>query len=325
MLASDDLEISMLPACGADIYSITDVATGVDVLFKTPWGWRDPALLPPLGSSQADWLARYAGGWQVLLPHAGPERRRDGVLHGFHGEAAIVPWQVTQASPTSAVLTVDLFTAPLTVTRYITLNGSSCAIRETVLNHSDEPVRAAWVHHPAFGAPFAGPACRLEFGARTLITDASAPGTVLAPDAVMPAAAAVDLSGQPVDLSRLAASHEPRELFGALTDFDDGWFALTNTDLGFGIGLAWNTDVFEHAWIWQECHATPGFPWYRRAYAVAVEPANVLPGDGQVGGRQRGDPPVLAPRASLTAELTLVRFSAGAPVKTIRADGSVVR
>lgn len=315
----------MLPACGGDIYSITDRATGVDVLFKTPWGWRDPALLPPSGTTQGDWLARYAGGWQVLLPNAGYERRGSGVVRGYHGEAAVVPWQAEKTSESSAVLTVDLLTAPLTVTRQVTLSGPVCRITETVLNNSAEPQRPEWVHHPAFGVPFAGPACRLEFGARTLITDASTPGTLLPPDAVMPATAVTDASGRPVDLSRLASPQEPREILGTLTDFETGWFALTNSDLGFGIGLAWSTDVFPHAWIWQECHATPGFPWFRRAYAIAVEPANVLLGDGPVAELRRGDPPVLPPHASVTAELTLTRFAAGPPISTIRPDGSVMR
>ncbi len=324
-LLSDELEIVLLPPKGGDIYSVIDRSTGIDVLFKTPWGWRDPALLPPFGTSQRDWLARYAGGWQVLLPHAGPEGSCGGQVRGFHGEAAIVPWHVARATGSSADLTVELFTAPLAVTRHIELRGPVCGIRETVVNLAAEPVPLSWVHHPAFGPPFAGPECRMESGARTLITDATAPGTLLPADATIPVRAVADAAGQPLDLGRLPSAREPRELFGALTDFDGGWFAFTNTGLGFGIGLAWDTSAFEHAWFWQECHATKGFPWYGRAYAVAVEPANVLPGSGQIAGRRRGEPPVLGARESLTAELTLVRFDAGLPLAGIRPDGSVSR
>jgi hypothetical protein len=325
VIRSDELEITLLPAKGADIYSVADRVTGVDVLFKTPWGWRDPAGLPSFGSSQNDWLARYAGGWQLLLPHAGPERPYAGVARGFHGEAAVVPWQVLQATSSSASLAVGLFTAPLAITRDIRLSGPTCRISETVTNLADEPVQVAWVHHPAFGRPFAGPACRLESGALTLISDTDEPGTLLPRDAVMPVRSVAGLSGQPVDLGRLPGDDEPRELFGALTDFRDGWYGLTNTELGFGIGISWDTEVFPHAWIWQQCHATQGFPWYGRAYAVAIEPANVLPGHGHVAGRERGQPPVLGPRASLCAELTLTRFDAGAPLTAISRDGSITR
>lgn len=310
-LRSEILEIVLLPGKGCDIYSIIDRATGVDVLFKTPWGWRDPVTLPPFGGSHSDWMARYYGGWQVLLPHAGPERVVSGVLHGFHGEASIVPWAVEQAGRDTATFAVELLTAPLGVVRQVRVDGAACLVRETVTNLSPEPVPLSWVHHPAFGPPFASADCRFAFGAQTLITDDSAPGTLLAPNAVMPASSPVDTSGQPVDLGCLPADDERREVFGALTGFDDAWFSLTNARLGFGFRLAWDAGVFPHAWIWQECHASPGFPWYRRAYAVAVEPANVIPGSAPVDGFERGVPRILAPHASLTAELELTRFEAG--------------
>ena len=57
-LRSHELEIVLLPSKGADIYSIIDRASGIDVLFKTPWGWRDPRLLPSAADSQLDWLTR---------------------------------------------------------------------------------------------------------------------------------------------------------------------------------------------------------------------------------------------------------------------------
>ena len=41
VLSSSVLSVVVVPDKGADIYSITDLATGIDVLFKTPWGWRE--------------------------------------------------------------------------------------------------------------------------------------------------------------------------------------------------------------------------------------------------------------------------------------------
>ena len=37
-LASDDLSVDVLPANGGDVYAIVDRATGVDLLWKAPWG-----------------------------------------------------------------------------------------------------------------------------------------------------------------------------------------------------------------------------------------------------------------------------------------------
>ncbi|MBO0810854.1 MAG: DUF4432 family protein [Microlunatus sp.] len=314
ILRNDHLEVVITPSKGADVYAVIDRATGIDVLFKTPWGRHDPrAGEPPYGGSQAGWLARYAGGWQMLLPHAGPERQYADVLRGFHGEAAIVPWNVNRSSATSAVLGVDLFTVPFQVTRDIRLDGPALHVTDTVVNCSTVPVEYMWVQHPAFGPPFAGPACKIDSGARRLITDADAPGTALGPNLTMPIDDVRTTAGESFDLASLPGPDSRREIFAALIDFDDGWFTLTNHELGFGIRMDWDTATFPYAWFWQECHATAGFPWFGRAYAVAIEPANVLPGTGEAGdGLRRGDPAILEPACSRSARLTLTRF--GAPV-----------
>lgn len=311
VLSSADLDVVITPAKGADIYAVIDRASGVDVLFKTPWGRRDPAGVPPYGDSQADWLVRYAGGWQILFPHAGPEREYGGVRRGYHGEAAILPWRVTRSSATSAVLTVELFTVPVGVSREIRIEGPCLHLTDTLVNRASVPVEYTWVQHPGFGAPFAGPECRIHTGARTLITDADAPGTVFSPDQVMPTADVRTAAGEPFDLASLPEPDKPREIFAALTDFDrNGWFTLTNDELGFGMRMEWDAGVLPHAWFWQECHATAGFPWFRRAYAVGIEPANALPGTGEVDGRRRGEAPLLEPGGTQAAQLTLTRFGA---------------
>lgn len=71
-LHTDRLSVEVRPDKGADITSITERATGIDILFRTPWGRRDLAGAPVTGDSRTDWLARYGGGWQQLVPHAAP-------------------------------------------------------------------------------------------------------------------------------------------------------------------------------------------------------------------------------------------------------------
>ena len=41
-LRNAQMEVVLLPDKGADIYSVVHRATGVDVLFKSPWGARAP-------------------------------------------------------------------------------------------------------------------------------------------------------------------------------------------------------------------------------------------------------------------------------------------
>ncbi|HEY3481279.1 MAG TPA: aldose 1-epimerase, partial [Streptomyces sp.] len=274
-LHSDRLSVEVRPDKGADITSITERATGIDVLFRTPWGRRDLAGAPVTGDSRVDWLARYGGGWQQLVPHAGDERSVDGVRRGYHGEAAIVAWSVVDADVSQARLTTQLITAPLQLTRTLQLDGPALRVRDTILNTAEEPVPVMWVQHPGFGAPFIDEHCTISAPARTVLTDAEQPGNAMPPDtrAAFPFVPTAD--GGTVDLRHVPGPGSRRSAFACLTEFDAGWYTINSPTAGFGIRLAWDTAVLPHAWLWQECHASSGFPWYRRAYVVAIEPANV--------------------------------------------------
>lgn len=323
VLRNDILEVVVLPDKGADIYAITDRATGVDVLFKSPWGWRDPQLLPACADTELNWLARYPGGWQLLVPNAGPARVIDGVERGYHGEAAIVGWQVVERTEQTATLTVDLITAPLRLHRTLTLAGDALYLQDRVRNTAPDPVQVTLVQHPVFGAPFIDENAKLSSGAGTVISDAHAPGNILAADTVSQFPHAVDHVGQDIDLRVIQPAGTCRSMFAALTDFDEPWFAITNSRLGFGVGMAWNGSVLPHAWLWQESHASLGFPWFRRANAFAIEPANVLPGDGTIGSHRRGLAPVLEGDSELIADLTLVRYPSCIDPRQVNLAGTV--
>ncbi len=313
LIENRDLSIVVLPRKGADIYSIIDRPTGIDVLFKTPWGWHDPATLTLSGDSQRDWLARYPGGWQQLIPNAGPERRRDGIVLGYHGEAAILQWQVDKHTHNAARLTTRLRTLPLRLTRELTLDGPVLHVNDTITNNGHLPLKVMWVQHPAFGAPFIDHHCLLDFGARTLLSDTDAPGTRLTADTrydltPTPARqAAKDKSGQP--LRAAPGAHSEASAFGCLTDFTSGWYSISSPTHGFGIRIDWDTAIFPHAWFWQECHASPGHPWFTDAYVIAIEPANVIPGNPSEHRPERGIPPSLSPSQTWSSKLTFTRTS----------------
>ncbi|MEW9522120.1 DUF4432 family protein [Streptomyces tubercidicus] len=304
-LTNDRLAVELRPGKGADITSITERGSGIDVLFRAPWRRREPGEAPITGDSQVDWLARYGGGWQQLVPNAGAERVVAGVRRGYHGEAAVVGWAVEAAEDSYARMSTSLITAPLHLTRTVWLEGSALHISDTILNTSGEPVPVMWVQHPGFGAPFIDEHCIITTGARTLVTDAEAPGNVLPPDArerypIVPAA-----EGGTVDLREVPGPDSGRSVFGCLTDFEVGWFGIDSPTAGFGIRVDWDRDVLPHAWLWQECHASEGFPWYRRAYVIAIEPANVLPGDPSPGEPERGNAPLLPGHSAWISGMTL--------------------
>lgn len=287
-LRTAEVEVVLLPEKGCDIYSLTDRESGVDVLFKTPWGLppRGPAALPP--GSESAWLERYPGGWQVLCPNGGAETDAPGTRWGFHGEACLVPWELVDSGPGFAELTVRLHHAPLRLRRRVSLEGRLLTVDESVTNTSPDELELMWSHHPAFGAPLVGPDAVITTGASTVVADDKAPGTLLAPGSrhTWPVASTAD--GGEVDLSMIP--DPPTAQLAYLTDFaqDAGWFAISNPRLGLGVGMRWPTEVFGHAWLWQELNATPGYPWWREAYVCAVEPATTFPGQGVATARSAG-------------------------------------
>ncbi|MHB1846542.1 MAG: aldose epimerase family protein [Deltaproteobacteria bacterium] len=323
-LESKELSVVLAIDKGADICSIREKRRDVDLLFSTPWP-ADNGPAPSLGlGSKAEWLQRYAGGWQILCPNAGEERSVHGGTWGYHGEAALVPWRLEAATGNSGTLSVELFTAPLHLERHLELQGTTLHVTDGIVNLSPDPIEFSCVQQPAFGAPLIGPDCRVFCGARTLITDAEIPGSLLGPDQVTSWPMAFDRLQRPVDLRELPGEADPRSVFACLTDFDVPFFAFQNETLNLGVAMRWDAVVYPHAWFWQELHASSGFPWYRRAYVAAIEPANLLPGAGHVGGLSRGPVATLAPHSGLQVELVLSVFSRPGVVVSVDPDGTVI-
>ena len=167
-LTTDDLLVDVLPANGGDIYSIIDRATGVDLLWKAPWGTD---LQPDPASTSGDrWLTRTWGGWQVLLPNTGDEAEEAGQRWGFHGEAGLRDWTVKAATGDELDLAVDLETAPLELRRRYRVQGPSLSVTTTVGNRSSDTVEFLWGEHPTYGEAFASGAI-LEIGAGTVLIE----------------------------------------------------------------------------------------------------------------------------------------------------------
>lgn len=90
------------------------------------------------------------------------------------------------------------------------------------------------------------------------------------------------------------------------------------------MGLRWPLEVFDKAWLWQEVHSGEGWPWFRRAYAVAIEPASTIPGQGIVNARAKGSSLLLLEGlASREVVIEAVLFEGTRPVSAISEGGAV--
>ena len=178
-------------------------------------------------------------------------------------------------------------------------------IEERATNEGAVPLDVMWGHHIAFGAPL------LAEGAII-----SAPAQIVRVDEVdlrWPR----DEKGVRHDV--VARVERSGEQMKYLLDLDEGWYALTNPKLDLGIGLSWSLDVFSCVWIWQEFNYTATFPWYGRAYAMALEPVSSLPLAHEKNTRLLR----FEPGQTIEARLTAAAFTGIKQVGRVGPDGGV--
>lgn len=276
--ASRDLMVTMDPGRGADVLSLVDRRTAVDVLFRSPWRERADAIRGGQAASTFDpvagWLEQYRGGWQTLCPNAGDPRSVHGAPVAFHGEASVVPWAVEEVTSSRARLEVELFSVPVRISRDIALHGRDLRIVDTLTNLSNTPLEFDYSSHPALGGSFLAGDCRIDTGARRFTSDSDS-STILEPGSEHRWPWAIRRSGERIDLRQVPTPGTSRELFGWLDDFSEYWASITNVDLGLTIRIEWDGEHLPYAWLWQELNATQTFPWYGRARAIAIEPASM--------------------------------------------------
>ena len=278
-LGSDQLHVTVLPDKGADIYAVVDAESGVDALFKAPWGLQPPGSPPRDGSDGVDFLANYEGGWQELLPNA-----NDACTYGdadipFHDEIATLPWAWKVVRADDQGVAVRFSTrcriTPFAIERLMRLDRGSpdLVLEETVRNDSDRPAHLVWGHHCVVGAPLLERGCRLELPATTIVTrpEVWEETARLAPGQSEPWPRARLRDGGTVDLREVpgeeADSHDDVYIAG----FDTGTVSVTNPRLGLGFRLSWDASVYRWVVLWQAYGGAHELP-LTGSYALGVEP-----------------------------------------------------
>ncbi|MDO8586321.1 MAG: DUF4432 family protein [Armatimonadota bacterium] len=323
------LRVTLLPEKGSDIVEFLYKPLQLDYLWKSPIGLVEKPAADRLPHDQ--FMDYYEGGWQEILPSGGFANSYSGVDYGLHGELWSLPWNlhIDQYSPgqVSVVLDCRLTMLPLSVQKRLTLrrNEAVLHIDETLTNESDQPVDFMWGHHPALGAPFLNGDCVLD-----------APATECEPGSVEgdPAArlqgrtrsnwpVVPDRHGNDLDLSVIPppAAGTSDEFW--LTGLREGWCAVTDTKLDAGFGLAWDLNVFQTLWVWQELGGLKETPWSGNAYVMAVEPWSSYPLEGLAVAAERGTHLTLPPRGNLRTWLKAVAYVGIGRVARINADGTV--
>ena len=327
-IENDLLSTTVIVDKGADIYRLVYKPSDIDVLWKSPWGVKENARgFDSAFDSTTAWLEAYAGGWQVLFPNGGDANVYKGAALGFHGEASMKAWDYEIISQGGAAAEVKLSSrlsrSPYTIERWMRVEAGSpiLHIRERVTNHAGEEMDYMWSHHPAYGAPFISEHCVIDVGTASFVADDRYAGS--ANPLTMSEAYQWPMAGD-TDMSQVPGADRVRDILAYFRDFESGWYGITNKELGVGVGLVWDANVFPYAWFWQEMNATPGFPFYKCSYVMAIEPASSIPGQGLTTVMETsGTHLTLGPGESNEIEMKAVFYESAAGITGISADGTV--
>lgn len=331
-IENESLSVTLLPAKGADLYSLVYKPKGLDVLWKSPAGLRahGQGIETSSGNSHVSWLDHYEGGWQEIFPNGGAACSYKGASLSFHGEASASAWDYRVVSRSAAKITVEFSVAlgrsPFMLVRSVTVEAGlqQILLEEKVTNCAEEEMHYMWGHHPAFGAPFLDAGCRLHVPASNVQThDAEIEASRILPETSgsWPMSKARD--GRAIDLSVIPPREQRISELHYISQLQDGWYAVTNAKYNLGFGLVWPREVFPYLWYWLELKGSFGYPWYGRSYVMALEPFTSIPGSGLEQAIEKGTAPVLGPQESIEARLVATFFEPAGEVTSISADGIV--
>jgi hypothetical protein len=278
-LRNGRVEVTVLPDRGCELYEFRDRSTGVDVLFKSPWGLQPPGARPREGSDGMAFLHNYGGGWQELFPTCNDACSHRGVELPFHGEVAVAAWDVSVASAGGE--TVELVgrvrckLTPFLLERRMVLErgGATLTLRERAENSGGSAHELVWGHHCVVGAPFLEAGCRLYAAARTIVTlrEAWEETARLARSQREPWPRALLASGARADLRDVpgpeAGAHD--DVF--LTDLEEGTIAVENPRLGRTFRLGFDHELFRWLCSWQAYGGAHALP-LAGSYALGIEP-----------------------------------------------------
>jgi Domain of unknown function (DUF4432) len=279
VLQNELVRVVVLPAKGADIYELVDLETGVDVLFKTPWGLQAPGAPAREGTEDTAFLQNYEGGWQELFPSAGDPCFYRNKPVAFHGQVATSSWTETPLVDSDTEVAVEFAVQcqnpPLRLSRAIRLRAASptITIEERVDNDDDSSADFVWGHHCVLGPPFIEEGTRFELAAQSLSTPAQSweETARLRPGQRSPWPMAEDKSGSKVDLTRIpgpdTGSHD--DVF--ITGLSEGRIVVHNPRLDLTFAMTFDHRLFRWVVSWQPFGGARAMP-LAGSYGLGVEP-----------------------------------------------------
>ena len=248
---------------------------GRQALARTPWA--DAVVADPRPAlSEAAWVARWRGGWQLCFPSTGQPDDGATTPQGFHGVASQAPWALVEAATDRASLCwEDALGLRAERTWQLTDDGISAVT--SAVNGGPHPRRIAVAEHLILGGDVLAP---LSTGA-TLALEVEA-AAMLAP---------LDLAGRPAGaLTRWPGSPDarwatierstPARVTAIVGSDEDAGRRHRVTARGPHVDATVSWWGLPHALLWEELGASPEPPWNGTVSALGIEPTSTPHGAG---------------------------------------------
>jgi hypothetical protein len=328
-LANEVLQVGVLLDKGADIFEFTYKPRDLDFMWQSPIPMRPP-FVATSALPEGAFHDYYYGGWQEVLPSAGwASEPYMGTYQGLHGEASLLPFEASIAEDTpdhiSVRMRVRLYRSPLTLERTLSLKRGVAAlfIHERLVNESVGEFAIMWGHHPAFGEPFVDDSCVVQTPAKKVEVLDFHPNDLWEPGGDYDFPMVKNRrTNQLQDITRVL----PKEIQSVdvvfFKELAEGWYGLTNQNLGVGFGMAWDKDLFQYLWMWQVYGGHNDYPWYGRTYNCALEPFTSYPPAGVKNAIDNGSALIMKPGEVIETELVAVAYE-GEGVKRVNRNGTV--
>lgn len=308
----------------------TDIVEFVYKPLDVDFMWRSPAVISANKKNQITkehpagaFLDEYEGGWQELLPNINSPTNYKGASLGFHGEACFRAWDFQVLKDTveevKIMFTVRLNRAPFFVTKTVSVKSYSAAVEfsEEIYNEGSEEFKFTWGQHPAIGIPFLSSKCIISLpeGAigRTYDKDFSQ-NSIFPLDKEFKWPIAKDKNGNDVDLSKVMDPDTKTAFCISFEKMKDGWYGITNPDLGIGFGMKWDINIFKYIWMWAVYRGYFSFPFYGRTFNIALEPWSAIP-DNLDDVIKAGRELTLEPDKRIKTDFTALVYSSSGKIK----------
>lgn len=274
--------VTLWPEKGGAIISYVDSGSGLDIIWRNPFGQPPRAHVldqPMRGSSEL--YDVMDGSWYVSLPNGFYAGDYFGAPIGIHGELRCLPWEVKALASTEAEIRVELeavsVRTPLIYHRELTLGRTSGLMRwrETLQNRWTKELPVAWLQHPAFGGPLLDGA-RLVVPARSVsVYKADDPREMQLRSGYRGIWPFVpERKGNKLrDCSVVPPADSGLDHSVQLTDFKTGTGCVWNERMHLGFALEWDLRIFPYAWSWGCGGGRSQYPMWDEGHLVTLQPS----------------------------------------------------